>query len=68
MITGLGYFVAAIEMNVAVEEVARLKPTHKGEKTAKAGVGQVRLVVNLEGWRVGDQYIEPAAIAQPIHE
>ena len=38
--------IAAIEMNMAVEQIARLEPAHEGKKTPKTSVGTVRLVVN----------------------
>jgi hypothetical protein len=55
-----------INVNVAVEVIGWLKNLVKPKESLDTAVGEVGLVVDLPGWRVGNKNIQVTAISQPV--
>ncbi len=61
LIFGFPGFVAAITMNVAMDEIARTVALDKTPEALKSSMTGVGFVVNASGWGMGDENIDVAA-------
>lgn len=56
----------AVDVLVAVNQVARAIDVHQTQEGLEAGVAEISTVVDAVGWGVGDQDVQKPTTSQPI--